>query len=108
MTVSDAPSRSARPAPPPAPAVAAGPAGAANRLVVGERAIADGHVHDAGGEEVGGVHAAALGDAAVLAVGPGPGDRRIVLERAAADGGDPAGDVDAAAESVVGAGKGRC
>src|SRR5262249_56267560 len=92
----------------PAPAaIAAQPAGAADRLVVGERAIADGDVHDAGGEEVGGVHAAALGETAAPAVGPGPRNRRVVLERAAADRSDPAGDVEAAAEGVVGAGKGR-
>src|SRR5262245_47189082 len=86
-------------------ALAAGPAGAADRLVVGERAIAEGGVHDAGGEEVGGVRAAALGETADLAGGPGSGDSRVVLERAAGDRGDSTGDVDAPAKSVVGAGK---
>src|SRR5262245_35857080 len=67
--------------------------------------MVDGKVHNARAEEVGCFRAAAQGETADLAGGPGSGDRRVVLERAAGDRGDSTGDVDAPAKSVVGAGK---
>src|SRR5262249_51324824 len=59
-------------------------------------------------EAVDGVEAAAPGETAVLAGASRAGDRRVVRDRAAADRGCPAGEMDAAAESVVGAVNAGC
>src|SRR5262245_39757816 len=93
-----------------APAIAAVPAGpsrAADHGVVADGAVADGD-NQAVAEGVERVEAAAPGEAALLAGASRAGDRRVVPERATADRGRPAGEVDGAAGSAVGAEEAGC